>query len=156
MNTNSKDPGHPIAGFCGEYAFLSNFHPATIWMSTNEYPSVEHAYQAAKTLDSEERRIIAAAPTPAEAKRLGKTATIQPLWNTLKLSTMSHLLLEKFSPQNPLLLERLLATRDRKLVEVNYWGDKYWGVCYGHGMNWLGRLLMNVRTYRSGEYFQKR
>jgi len=151
MNTNSKGPGHPIAGFRGEYAFLSNFHHAVIWMSANEYPSVEHAYQAAKTLDSEERLIIRTAPTPAEAKRLGRTMTIQPAWEGMRLSTMRSLLLKKFGPQNPLLTDKLLATRDRKLIEVNNWGDIFWGVCRGRGLNWLGRLLMNVRIQRACE-----
>lgn len=155
MNTNSKGSGHPIAGFRGEYAFLSNFHPAVVWMSTNEYPTVEHAYQAAKTLDSEERLTIRTAPTPAEAKRLGRTVTIQPAWDGLRLTTMHSLLLKKFGLRNPLLVEKLLATRNRKLIEVNNWGDTFWGVCRGRGLNWLGRLLMNVRIQRMREVKKK-
>ena len=39
----------------------------------------------------------------------------------------------------------LLATGEEYLVEGNTWGDKYWGVCGGIGLNHLGKLLMQVR-----------
>jgi len=142
----------PIEGFRGDYAFLSNFHPAIIQMSTHLYRSVEHAYQAAKTLDSDQRYMIRMAPTPAEAKHLGSKVTIQPLWETFKLSTMESLLMKKFSVRdNPDLLRKLLATGDRKLIEENQWGDMYWGTCGGVGNNWLGGLLMKVRATRQAQ-----
>jgi len=137
-----------IEGFRGDYAFLSNFHPAMIRMSTNLYPSVEHAYQAAKTLDSDQRYMIQSCSTPAEAKHLGSKVMIQPLWETMKLSTMHSLLVKKFSLRNPDLLKKLLATHSRKLVEENYRGDTFWGTCGGVGNNWLGKLLMMVRMMR--------
>ncbi len=37
-----------IDRFQGEYSFLSNFHPAPITFERIEYPTVEHAFQAAK------------------------------------------------------------------------------------------------------------
>ena len=50
---------------------------------------------------------------------------------------------------NPHLKEKLLATGDRELVEGNWHGDKYWGVCLrtGEGNNHLGRMLMELRDY---------
>jgi len=33
------------------YRFLSNFHPCEVEMDGETYPSVEHAYQTAKSLD---------------------------------------------------------------------------------------------------------
>jgi predicted NAD-dependent protein-ADP-ribosyltransferase YbiA (DUF1768 family) len=33
-----------------------------------------------------------------------------------------------------------------ELVEYNYWGDLYWGVCRGEGENHLGRILMEIRS----------
>ncbi len=45
----------------------------------------------------------------------------------------------------PTLRERLLATGDQTLIEGNTWGDTYWGVCRGVGLNNLGTLLMQVR-----------
>ena len=41
---------------------------------------------------------------------------------------------------------KLLATGDAELVEGNTWGDRFWGVSGGNGLNWLGRLLMEVRS----------
>jgi len=142
----------PIKRFRGDYAFLSNFHPANIRMSTNLYRSVEHAYQAAKTLDSDQRHMIQMCVTAAEAKHLGATVTLQPLWETIKISTMYCLLRTKFSVRgNPDLLRKLLATGSRELIEENRHGDRYWGTCGGVGHNWLGKLLMQVRTVRQAQ-----
>lgn len=38
----------PITTFAGKRAFLSNFHIAPVVLNNEVYPSVEHAYQAAK------------------------------------------------------------------------------------------------------------
>ena len=43
------------------------------------------------------------------------------------------------------LTDALLATGDEKLVEGNTWGDRYWGVCDGNGLNKLGGILERVR-----------
>lgn len=45
-----------IAEFHGPYLFLSNFFPATVQLDGIPYPSVEHAYQTAKTLDPQNGR----------------------------------------------------------------------------------------------------
>ena len=42
-----------INEFQGKYRFLSNFYPCDIVYEGIQYPSTEHAYQAAKTLDTE-------------------------------------------------------------------------------------------------------
>ena len=39
-----------INSFSGAYAFLSNFEPAPIYYDGLSYPTVEHAFQAAKIL----------------------------------------------------------------------------------------------------------
>ena len=61
-----------IFGFTGEYQFLSNFYPATVVLDDTTYPTVEHAYQAAKTLDYQKRINIQQLPYPALAKKRGK------------------------------------------------------------------------------------
>ncbi|CAM0109837.1 hypothetical protein VPH166E361_0119 [Vibrio phage 166E36-1] len=60
---------------------------------------------------------------------------------------MEYGLRYKFSDTNPSLRSKLLDTSDVELVEGNWWGDKYWGVCLktGEGENNLGKLLMKVR-----------
>lgn len=60
----------PIAQFQGEYRFLSNFAPCTVTYDGVEYPSVEHAYQAAKCVHPEDRAIILAGHA-GQAKRMG-------------------------------------------------------------------------------------
>src|SRR4051794_21773182 len=45
-----------IDSFEGQYRFLSNFFPAEVEFEGMTYPSVEHAYQSAKTTDREMRK----------------------------------------------------------------------------------------------------
>lgn len=126
-----------IDRFDGPHRFLSNFWPG-------DRSSVEHAYQAAKTLVPAEQAAILAAPTPGAAKRLGRRVTLRPDWNAIRVDVMRRLVAEKF--RDPALAQRLRETGDAELVEGNYWGDTFWGVCRGQGENWLGRILMEVRS----------
>lgn len=57
---------------------------------------------------------------------------------------MYGLLIEKF--YDPDLNAKLQETGDAELIEGNYWGDRFWGVCDGVGENHLGKLLMRVRS----------
>ena len=129
--------------FDGEFAFLSNFHPSMITDGNEWFPTVEHYFQAAKTTNMEEYKAIAAALTPGQAKRLGRKVTLRPDWEEVKDQVMLEALRKKFSI--PILREQLLATENKYLIEGNTWGDKYWGVCEGEGLNHLGALLMRVR-----------
>ena len=133
-----------IGPFLGRWRFLSNFYPVTVVMDQVAYRSVEHAYQAAKTLDVDERRIIAAAETPGAAKKFGRMVTVREDWEQVKLTVMLNLLTQKFS-LDPL-ATWLVETAPARLVEINTWGDTFWGICQGHGENHLGRLLMRVRA----------
>lgn len=133
-----------IDSFRGEYAFLSNFYPSPVEWDGVTYPTIEHAYQAAKTVTPLERLRLEGCSTPGKAKRLGKTVTMRVGWEDMKQSVMQDLIQQKF--RNPKLRELLLATGDKMLVEGNDWGDTYWGVCNGKGHNWLGRILMGVRS----------
>lgn len=134
----------PIDSFIGEYRFLSNFFPVEITLDVEVYPTLEHAFQAAKTLSSAERAKVRNAKTPGMAKRLGRQVTLRPDWETSKLSVMYDLVHQKFS-KNPVLRADLLETGDRPLIEGNYWKDFFWGVCNGKGENHLGKILMRVR-----------
>src|SRR5512144_1990938 len=87
-----------IAEFQGQYRFLSNFYPATVVYEGITYPSVEHAYQSAKTLDMNQRRRIALIPDPAEAKRAGRALNPQrPDWEQVKFLVMEHCVRYKFT-----------------------------------------------------------
>lgn len=133
-----------ITEFRGQWTKLSNYSLCSVWFDGHIYNSVEHAYQAAKTLDENERRHIRHLASPNQAKKAGRDATIRPDWDDVKVDIMRQLLEEKFS-QEP---ERsvLLSTGNAELVEGNWWGDQFWGQCpVGVGQNWLGRLLMEIR-----------
>lgn len=125
--------------------FLSNFAPCQIEMDGYVYPSVEHAYMAAKTLNPSAREQFRSPRlTAAQAKRLGKTVQLRSDWEQVKLEVMYSLLLKKFAINGFAVL--LKATGDAPLVEGNNWGDRYWGICNGSGQNHLGKLLMKIRA----------
>lgn len=133
-----------IRSFRGQYRFLSNFYPAEVQFEGRSYRTVEHAFQAAKTLSSQMRVAIAEAPSPGHAKALGRAVTLRPDWEDVKIGVMRDLLRQKFG--RPPLRDLLLATAPRQLIEGNTWGDHFWGICDGEGENHLGRLLEEVRT----------
>lgn len=134
-----------ILGFTGEYSFLSNFHPCNIVFEGKLYPTVEHAYQAAKTLDSTHREKIRLLRYPGLAKKEGRRVIIRDDWEQIKVDVMRRLLIQKFYSSSDL-AKRLMDTGDMYIEETNTWGDKFWGVCDGQGKNVLGLLLMSIRT----------
>lgn len=109
-----------------------------------QFPTVEHAYQAYKSTNQHDWVEISKLETPGQAKKVGQLIKLRPNWNEIKLDTMEELLRMKFAI--PELKTKLLETGDQKLVEGNYWGDVYWGVCRGKGENHLGKLLMKIRS----------
>lgn len=133
-----------------KFAF-SNFQAARVRCDLGvEYPTVEHAFQAMKSLDGSERLVIAALETPGRAKRAGRKVQLRPDWEQVSESVMRHLLRQKFRAGTPH-AERLLATGDAEIVEWNAWHDTRWGRCTcekcgGRGENRLGRALMRVRA----------
>lgn len=140
--------------FRGEYHFLSNFHilkhPIVYgWMVC---PTSEHFFCALKTTDPALRVWILQADTPNEAKTRGRAVVLRPDWSTGFDKTAMHLaLILKFSANNDLLF-KLLTTRNKQLIEGNWWHDNYWGNCTcakcvnKPGLNNLGILHMQVRS----------
>jgi len=159
-----------IDSFTGVWGFLSNFAPGevSLWVTADGevyahevpdatvevYASVEHAYQAAKTLNAAVReKFRFAGVTPGRAKKMGRSLKLRPDWEEVKIDIMRGLLMQKFRPS--ILKRKLLSTFQAELIEGNYWHDTFWGVCMGKcdfphaalGENWLGRLLMEVRQF---------
>ena len=132
-----------IYGFFNDYRFLSNFHLSPLEFGGVAYPSVEHAYQAVKTKDKEKREAIRVAETPAIARKMGQDVVLREDWEEVKVPVMEALLRMKF--KDPELKQKLIDTYPKPLVEDNWWGDEFWGVCKGRGMNMLGKLLMKIR-----------
>ena len=148
-----------IDSFEGKYAFLSNFYDSPFIGNIDEieYPTVEHYFQAQKSLSLQERRMIAAAPTPGKAKYFGRHVDLRPDWEFKKLKVMKYALKRKFDTY-PDLKKQLLATDDAILIEGNTWHDNFWGDCSCQkckniaGKNNLGKLLMMLRAeYREEE-----
>ena len=139
-----------INSFRGQYNWLSNFEyiEEGIHFDGMSYETVEHAFQAAKTLDPVERKMIQEQPTPGLAKQAGRKVTLRPNWDEIKIDIMVELLWQKF--QLPEFAELLLRTGDAELIEGNEWNDTIWGVCNGVGQNLLGKLLMAIRTKLRG------
>jgi len=157
-----------ITSFKNEYWAFSNFYKVPIIYEDKEYPSVEHAFHAAKTLDlslriqfqtQEEidnaqgilKQLGQSFPTtielsPSQAKTQGRRLSLKLDWEEVKLGIMYELNLYKFT-HDKLCREKLLSTGDAQLVEGNGWGDKFWGVCVrsGIGKNHLGKILMRIR-----------
>ena len=139
-----------------QHTTFSNFSMAVVTLDGIAYMDVESAYQAAKTLDQAQRDRIWNASTPGEAKRLGRKVTMRSDWEDIKVGVMRDLLRQKFSPYqsagSAARLVELLATGDEEMVEGNDWHDNWWGdckcgrpECSAPGLNWLGRLLMEIR-----------
>lgn len=131
-----------------QYAFLSNTHPVDIELDGEIYPTLEHAFQASKTTNPEDRERIRMAKTPVSARSIGKKIVLRTGWDYSRVRVMETLLRVKFS--NAELQEKLALTVGEELVEGNSSHDQYWGKCNcvnhkGEGLNWLGRLLMKIR-----------
>lgn len=139
-----------IAKFSGSYRFLSNFYPAEVEYEGLTYKTSEHAYQAAKATNADDRAKIRKAKSPGEAKRMGRRIKIRPDWESVKVEVMRTILIDKFR-RNKDLARLLIETEDAHLEEGNTWGDTTWGTVKGKGKNLLGKLLMEVRDLLKAE-----
>jgi len=135
---------HRIAGFVGEYRWLSNFYPAPMEYEGRRYGSSEAAYQASKYPEAE-RDEFTKLDADASKKLSRKKGVDQKWWDERKERVMREVVWAKFM-QNPALAAKLLATGERHLEETNWWGDKFWGVSGGEGKNVLGLILMDTRA----------
>lgn len=138
-----------ILRFKGEYEFLHNYYPHAIQYEGIVYPTNEHAFQAAKTLNSKMRKEIAACETPGKAKEMGNSISLRADWESIKTDVMEDLCRLKFA--DPILKDQLLSTVGCYLIEGNHWGDTCWGMVNGKGENRLGKILMSLRD----EFFQE-
>ena len=134
-----------INSFDGEFAFLSNFFTSPFeGPDGTVFMTVEHYFQAMKTTDKIEFHTIASALTPGIAKRLGRRCLLREDWEQIKEKVMEDGLRFKFA--DPELRQKLIDTHPHDLIEGNWWGDRFWGVCDGIGENKLGKLLMKLRA----------
>ena len=135
-----------IESFTGKYRFLSNFTGPSVMYMGRVFPTVEHAYQAAKCPTIEHLLLILGCHTAGHAKRVGQQCRLRDGWEEIKIEVMRDLLKQKFDPERrPHTAKLLVDTHPAELIEGNWWGDTFWGVCRGQGQNQLGKLLMEIR-----------
>ncbi len=155
--------------------FLSNFYATPVEHNGIVYPSVEHAYQAAKfspetfsSLDelqrSELSEILKQKGYAQPVDDFGQIFTEPTVTSGITKVVASKLREWGFVRKdwddvrieimidlliqkfkNPELKQRLHETQSLYLMEGNEWEDTLWGVCNGKGKNLLGRTLMQIR-----------
>lgn len=141
---------HSIIEFKRLYRFLSNFHPSPILYHNEIYPTAEHLFQALKTRNDKTRSLIRELKYPSEARSKGRQIELRSDWEQVKNKAMTLVVKLKFS-QDDKLKNRFLKTKERLLIEGNYWHDNYWGKCscprcrHIYGQNQLGKILMKLR-----------
>lgn len=155
--------GYPETGLGGFfYGYMSNFYPSPVSFDGLHFPTIENAFQAAKTTDLSER-IKFTEVGPSQAKQFGRK--VKPLrsdWEQIKDGVMLDLLRQKFACEP--LRSALLDTENQHLIEFTTWHDTYWGVCLGGckkgwpptkdvkphepgiGQNKLGLMIEQVRS----------
>lgn len=136
-----------IAGFFGEYRWLSNFHVSPVSYEGVIFPSVENAYQAAKFDKNVWSEFIKC--NASDSKKFGRSHTMKfeiAEWDALKIEIMGECILSKFSLDRQL-RAKLIETSHKHLEGTNHWQDLCWGVCNERGENYLGKILMATRQY---------
>lgn len=155
----------------GDYRAFSNFYTAPIMYNGRRYATNEHLYQASKYTDLSVQEMIRTASSPSKAKLIARFSpvlgelrtklnereqsqleefrqrgvSVRPDWHNISLNVMLYCLYLKFS-QHPGLAQLLISTGNATIIESNSY-DKFWAQDQsGVGENWLGRLLMQVRT----------
>ena len=127
----------------GDNDCLRNDYPSEIVISNISYPTLEHAYQAMKFVDTEIQKQIANSKTVREARKIGVSSKIRDNWDSIKLSVMNMLLRKKFS-EDPILTDRLIKTGVAPIIMNGY--DSFWGTGKdGLGENNFGKALADVR-----------
>lgn len=128
------------------YFWLSNFSKHGFVLQDKFWPTVEHFFQAQKFPGHDLEEEIRLARTPAIAKRLGRSRSVQLRkdWEKVKEGIMKEALHAKFTSHQDL-AEMLLETGNETLIEAAP-NDYYWGCGEtGTGRNRLGVLLMEIR-----------
>ena len=132
-----------IRVFRGKYAFLSNFSASFVQYNGIVFPTVEQAFQAAKTLDKSIQEKFPFVNSPEDARYYGRRIQLRSDWESVKDGIMEDLIRQKFS--EPHYKKLLLETGEDYIEEGNTHGDRYWGTVKGEGENRLGKLIMKIR-----------
>lgn len=140
-----------------EHSFLSNLFEEKFLYRQRCYDSAEHAFQAAKCLKKSDKKKICNIVSPKSTTIYGRFFEERTDWNAVKIKIMENILRAKFrsrlfsmddEPLGNLLKKK---TGDKQLVAINYWHDRFWGVCVctKHaytGQNMIGEIIMKIRA----------
>lgn len=129
----------------GNVDWMRNDYISDVTVDGITYPSVEHAFQAAKFLDRDVKEEIAGAESVRSARRIGRgRSDLRQDWESVKVKIMELLIRQKFI-QNSELASRLAKTGTSEIIMEGY--DEFWGTGRdGDGENRLGIIFSDVRT----------
>ena len=133
-----------INNFTGDFSFLNGFYETPVVYNFRTYRCSECAYYAQKTLDGEKRESFEKLKGES-AYKLNKQLKVRVDWELLKETEMYNITWCKFT-QNEDLKKLLLDTGEKFLIDVNTYGDEFWGISEGKGENLRGFILMNIRS----------
>jgi ribA/ribD-fused uncharacterized protein len=122
------------------YFEFSNSYESSFELDGKWWRTVEHYFQAKKTLNNNDQELIRLASSVSYVRKIGKVVKVREDWEDVKEDFMYRALRAKFT-QNSNLKIMLLATGSLKLGE-NSPNEFYWGC---RGKNRLGELLMRLR-----------
>ena len=130
----------------GRWYMFSNFSSFAVHWRGQDWPTVEHAYQASKFTDPAVVRRIHSARSAHDSKKIARTyaASVREDWQEIKLSIMEDILRAKLA-QHPYVAQKLRETGDAHIIEDspkdNFWGrGPDW-----EGENHLGKIWMKLR-----------
>ena len=125
---------------------LSSFSKHEFFLDEQQWPSVEHYFQAMKFVDENYREKIRNAEHPRIAQKLGSARLKRKRkdWQKIQDIVMTRAVYIKCRTHDEV-AQALLDTGDEDIVETSSL-DYYWGCGRdGRGNNGYGKVLMNVR-----------
>jgi ribA/ribD-fused uncharacterized protein len=136
-----------IDSFTGYFEFLHNNFLTPVYFEGFLYPSVTHAYHAARSSDENTRKAILNADSFHTVAKIARRIEDPQNWQMERTKIMERLVRDKFRRSKEL-QEKLKATENRELImsyEDETSGNLFWGMVKEKGQNQLGRILMKVR-----------
>lgn len=125
----------------GEAAWLRSDYRQDIVVGGITFPTLEHAYQAAKTKDKKVKQQIADTDSVSEARKIGRACKMQEDFD--RQSVMEKLQRLKFSDKE--LGLQLANTGSDEIVMEGY--NDFWGTGdSGNGQNIMGEILETIRS----------
>jgi len=140
-------------GFKNEKAYLSNMFERDVKFEGKVYESSENIYMSFKN-DSKKWKKKCVKTNRYELKKISRDIDLVKDWNVERLRAMRIAVFLKFS-QNKDLKKKL--SKEKKIVEWNSWGDKFWGkdIRTGVGENNLGKILKEAKKMTVKELKKK-